>query len=296
MCSRRGRFVQCSKLTRPPWTPTRPSDDMEISPDVHRTAALYLDLLKQCLTRVLFPDRSLHHDLALTSNQLPAERNEGRDWPTEAETMVGLRRLDNLEACAISAIENEIPGDLVEAGAWRGGTAILMRAVLKAYGERRRRVFVADSFQGLPHPDPTNYPQDAGDIHHELTPYLGVSLEQVKANFERYGLLDDQVQFLPGWFRDTLPVAPIEQIAVLRLDGDMYESTMDGLVNLYEKVSDGGFVIVDDYGALPNCRAAIEDFRRAQGIAEPIERIDWTGVFWQKGNAGRPNLPHLFER
>jgi O-methyltransferase len=269
---------------------------MEISPDVHRAAALYLDLLKKCLTRVLFPDRSLHHDLASTTGQLLSERSEGRDWPTEAETMVGLRRLDNLEACAISAIENEIPGDLVEAGAWRGGTAILMRAVLKAYSDYRRRVFVADSFQGLPHPDAANYPQDAGDTHHQLSPYLGVSLEQVKTNFDRYGLLDDQVRFLPGWFKDTLPGAPIERIAVLRLDGDMYESTMDGLVNLYDKVSDGGFVIIDDYGALPNCRAAVEDFRRAQGIAEPVERIDWTGAFWQKGNSGPPDLPHLIQR
>jgi O-methyltransferase len=85
---------------------------------------------------------------------------------------------------------------------------------------------------------------------------LAVSLEQVKANFDRYGLLDDQVRFLKGWFRDTLPVAPIERLAVLRLDGDMYESPMDTLVNLYPKLSEGGYVIVDDYGAIPACRQA----------------------------------------
>ncbi|MEK6632595.1 MAG: TylF/MycF/NovP-related O-methyltransferase, partial [Nitrospirota bacterium] len=85
-------------------------------------------------------------------------------------------------------------------------------------------------------------------------------------------------------FRDTLPTAPIERLAVLRLDGDLYESTMEALVALYPKVSAGGFVIVDDYG-LPTCRAAIEDFRLAQGITDPIQLIDWTGAFWQRSVA-----------
>jgi hypothetical protein len=267
---------------------------METSPDLQRAAALYLDLLKKCLARVLFPDRSLRPDLMSTTGQLLAERKEGRDWPTEAETMVGLRRLENLQSCVIDVIETGTPGDLVEAGAWRGGAAILMRAVLKAYGDSQRRVFVADSFQGLPHPDAAKYPHDAGDVHHELTPYLGVPLEEVQANFARYGLLDDQVRFLPGWFKDTLPSAPVDRIAVLRLDGDMYESTMDGLTNLYDKVSDFGFIIIDDYGALPNCRAAVEDFRQARAITEPIQRIDWTGAFWQKNNFGEKPLPQPF--
>ena len=269
---------------------------MEISNEAQQAAALYLDLLKKCLTRVIFPDRSFQRDLVGTTEQSFADRFEGRDWPTEAETMVGLRRLDNLESCVFRVLADEIPGDLVETGVWRGGSAILMRAVLKAYGETSRRVIVADSFQGLPQPDPVRYPRDAGDIHHQLESYLGVSLEEVKANFARYGLLDEQVQFLPGWFRDTLPSAPVEKIAVLRLDGDMYESTMEALVNLYDKVSDRGFVILDDYGALPNCRAAVCDFRQARGISEPMNRIDWTGVFWQKGNVAPVSLARLIKR
>jgi len=92
------------------------------------------------------------------------------------------------------------------------------------------------------------------------------------------------VRFLKGWFRDTLPAAPIERLAVLRLDGDMYQSTMDTLVNLYPKVSQGGYVIVDDYGAIPACRQAVNDYRAANGITEEIRDIDWTGIFWQKGN------------
>ena len=86
-------------------------------------------------------------------------------------------------------------------------------------------------------------------------------LEHVKENFQRYGLLDEQVRFVKGWFRDTLPHVPIERLAVLRLDGDLYESTIQALDGLYHKLSPGGFVIVDDYGNVPACRQAVNDFR-----------------------------------
>jgi len=153
--------------------------------------------------------------------------------------------------------------------------------MLKAFGDTSRIVWVADSFEGLPKPDEESYPKDKGDQHHALEE-LAVSLETVKENFRRYDLLDDQVRFLKGWFRDTLPTAPIDRLAILRLDGDMYESTMDGLKNLYQKLSNGGFLIVDDYGAVPACREAVHDFRRDYGITDEIIRIDWGGVCWQK--------------
>jgi O-methyltransferase len=149
-----------------------------------------------------------------------------------------------------------------------------------------RTVWVADSFAGLPAPDAQRYAADAGDRHHEQSA-LAVSLEQVQENFRRYDLLDEQVRFLPGWFRDTLPAAPIDRLAVLRLDGDMYESTTDALTVLYPKLSDGGFCIIDDYGAIPGCRAAVEDYRAAHGLTEPITEVDWTGVYWRKNDRAR---------
>jgi O-methyltransferase len=90
------------------------------------------------------------------------------------------------------------------------------------------------------------------------------------------------VVFLKGWFRDTLPTAPIEKVSILRLDGDLYESTMDSLVSLYPKVSSGGYVIVDDYGSTPPSAKAVTDYRTKHGIDEPIVKIDWTGVYWRK--------------
>ncbi len=265
---------------------------------------LYLELMKRCLTRLAFPEpyalivpskisptglvvracRALLSPLKVeivrsrTVNR--AEREEGLDWPSEAETMIGLKRLNNLEQCATDVIRQGVPGDFIETGVWRGGASIFMRAVLKAYGETDRIVWLADSFQGLPKPNSSKYPQDAGARFWEYT-YLAVPLEEVQANFRRYDLLDDQVRFLVGWFRDTLPTAPIERLAILRLDGDLYESTMDALTHLYPKLSPGGYVIVDDYG-LPPCRAAVDDYRAEHKIIEEPTRIDRYGCYWRR--------------
>lgn len=268
-------------------------------------AELYLDLMKECLTRYIFAEgyrvpqpavgslrRWAYDSVSRLLRQAglvlvkpvafdAAARAEGLDHPPDAETMIGLKRLDNIQHCVTEVLRCGVGGDLIETGVWRGGVTIFMRAILKAYGVTDRLVWVADSFAGLPQPDPEKYPADLGDNHWrhgELT----VSQDTVRANFAKYGLLDDQVRFLSGWFRDTLARAPIARLAVLRLDGDMYESTWQALEGLYHKVSVGGFVIVDDYYAVAGCRQAVEDFRGKLGIDEPIERIDRLAVFWRK--------------
>src|SRR5262249_42859847 len=150
------------------------------------------------------------------------------------------KRLDNIQFAIETILEENIPGDLIETGIWRGGAVIFMRGVLAAYGIVDRIVWAADSFEGVP---PPTYPQDANlDLSPRVYPFLVVSLEQVSELCARYDLLDGQVRFLKGWFKDTLRTAPIEKLAMLRLDGDLYESTIDALDPLYAKVSDGGFV------------------------------------------------------
>ena len=223
----------------------------------------------------------------------PAQRMNGLDRPGRAESMIGLRRMDNIRDCVDSVIRDGVPGDLIEAGVWRGGATIFMRAILKARGVTDRTVWVADSFQGLPAPNASRYPADTGDPHHTVTD-LRVGLQQVKHNFRRYGLLDDQVQFLVGWFKDTLPSAQIDTLAVMRLDGDMYESTIQSLEALYPKLSVGGYCIVDDYGLLPGSRMAVDDFRSANGIDAEIIDIDGVGVFWIK--SGGPQGDDLYRQ
>jgi O-methyltransferase len=277
--------------------------------DGKRTAALlYLDLMKKVLTRYIFIDEEpvpLRVDpttpwkkIALRPIQAvlwkrgyvvaryrprPSieDREVGRDWPPTAETMIGLKRLDSLQFCIERVLADDVPGDLIETGVWRGGATIFMRAVLAAFGVADRTIWVADSFQGVPSPRPEKYPADEG-WHFSRLSELGVDIETVRANFRRYGLLDDQVQFLPGWFEDTLPKAPIQQLAVLRLDGDLYESTWHALSALYGKVSLGGYVIVDDYGVITACRQAVDDFRASESIEASLTWIDESGVFWRK--------------
>jgi O-methyltransferase len=273
-------------------------------------AERYLDLMKHCLTRSHFdaayrryrelqrPDGRIrrlvyplvHKVLARRNLALvrpvpfdAAKRADGQEWPPprEAETMIGLRGLDNIQHCIADVLRRSVPGDLIETGVWRGGAVIFMRAVLEAYGDRARLVWAADSFRGLPRPDADRYPADAGDRHWAMSDLVS-GLDEVKQNFARYGLLDDRVRFLEGWFRDTLPQAPIEALALLRLDGDMYESTMDGLTHLYPKLSPGGYVIVDDYGGVPGCRAAVDDYRTRHHITEPMHKANWEAVYWQK--------------
>jgi O-methyltransferase len=107
------------------------------------------------------------------------------------------------------------------------------------------------------------------------------SQREVTDNFSAFDLLDDGVRFLPGLFADTLPEAPVAQIALLRMDGDLYTSTLDVLHALYDRVVPGGYVIVDDYALAP-CRQAIDEFRAERGITDPVERINWTIVHWRK--------------
>lgn len=240
-----------------------------------RTRQTYLNLLENALTGVLYGDKPM-----IGENYDPITRSLGRDWPSLAQTMIGTARMRNLRHICETAILDDIPGDFIETGVWRGGACIYMRGILKAYGDTERRVFLADSFRGLPVPNPEVYPADYGDPHHSYH-QLVVSRQDVEANFRHYGLLDDRVVFLEGWFKDTLPSAPVERLSVLRLDGDMYESTILALDSLYHRVSPGGFIIIDDYFLQP-CAKAVDGFRESHGIVAPLLPIDGWSVWWRK--------------
>jgi O-methyltransferase len=208
------------------------------------------------------------------------ERTRGTLGPTAAHTMVGVDRLHNLRDLVQTALDEQIPGDFIETGVWRGGCCILMRGMLAANDARDRKVYVADSFDGVPPPKPEMYPADRGDrlyLHRELA----VPLDVVKSNFERYGLLDDQVVFVEGPFCDTLPSLGCDRFALIRLDGDLYESTYLALEHLHPKVSPGGFVIVDDYAIAPACQQAVHDYRARRMIEAPIHAIDRSGIWWR---------------
>jgi O-methyltransferase len=271
-------------------------------PPGDRAAELYLELLEHCLAGVLdrqdllpidrptSPLKRLVADLLNRRGLELAMRRytdvdvdgSSRSWPATNLTLVGTKRLENLRQCVGDVLDAGIPGDFIETGVWKGGASLFMKAILAVRDDDVRRVWLADSFRGLPEPDEARYPADAGSTLWK-NPWLRVPLDAVRANFSRYGLLDDRVRFVEGWFRDTLPGLRNETFAIVRLDGDMYESTMDGLVNLYPALSPGGYLIVDDYGDTQwAARQATDDYRAQNGISAPLQDVDGTCVFWQK--------------
>jgi hypothetical protein len=269
----------------------------------------YLQLLKKALVNLIYPEHELQlryleaagdvsrHDLGVqralrdlryadadSFAELVSSKQDGQNFrkavTRDAHTMVGLRRLDNIEWCAAQVFAAGVEGDFLEAGVCQGGASIFMRAVQVAYAQEHRRTWVADSFEGLP---PPRTEVDAGlDFTEARMPWLAASLASVQDNFRTYDLLSDQVRFIPGWFSESLASSPVGRIALLRIDADLYESTRDVLVALYDRVAPGGFIIVDDYHAFRACRTAVDEFRAERGIADPLRRVDWTATYWQR--------------
>jgi len=241
---------------------------------------LYVDLLIRIIANTIYEDPSMEPGRENAAFD-PKLRGTGSDWPRLAHSMAGIERLRNTAKLVQRTIDERVPGHYIETGVWRGGSSILMRGVLAANGIADRRVYVADSFEGLPQPNVERFEADKDDILYSF-PQLAVSLEQVKANFDKYGLLDEQVVFVEGYFEHTLHKLDAKPFALLRLDGDMYQSTIEALEALYPRLSPGGYVIIDDYGAYASCRKAVHDYRGKHGIEAPLIQIDWTGWWWRK--------------
>ena len=248
---------------------------MEHNDNTFRLRSWYIDLLMKSILGMMYTD---------DPNYDENKRVEGLDWPANAHSMIGWKRMSNLRQLVEAVIREDVPGDLIETGVWRGGACILMRGILAAHGVTDRTVYVADSFRGLPPPDVEHFPADAGMLLHKFDA-LAVSLDQVRHNFQKYGLLDAQVLFVEGWFKDSLPTLAGSRFSLVRLDGDYYESTIQALEALYPCLSEGGFCIVDDYGVSEPCARAVEDYRSQHRISSPIQKIDDSGRWWRKARS-----------
>ena len=242
----------------------------------------YLNLIKSALTDTLgkFTLSTNDGTNVVLNNLLPDHpRWIGNDWPFLAHTMVGMKRLDQFQKAIEHVVANNIPGGIVECGTWRGGCAILAAAVLDVLGVRDRTIWVCDSFSGVPAPECV---QDAAMVLHNYSHYLGVSMDDVKAAFKRFGVNDDPVLYHAGMFKDSLPGLKGGTWSVIRADGEMYSSTMDILTNLYHGLSAGGIIVIDDYFHIQACRQAVDEFRDIRGITAEIQTIDTQGCFWIK--------------
>ena len=201
------------------------------------------------------------------TGQLPSE-DANAGWSADGFAYAGLGRfrLTHIEACLEQIREEGVEGDFVDSGTGRGGAAIFMCGFLEVHEMADRRVWVADRFE-------SRGPMANFEFAHNFN--------SVRDGFARFGLLEDRVVFLQGPPSQTLAEAAVDGIALLRVASEDPEEVGGILGTLYDRVTPGGFVVVDGYGA-PACEAAVEEFRSARGVAEPLERVDWSAAAWRK--------------
>ena len=264
-------------------------DETFMPKDSLHIARLYINTVKYSVLNLFY----VHFKGVIDGSAWPPQ------GPCQAITMTGVRRLDHLQMILEDVILRQIDGDFIELGVWKGGLCILAKAIFHAYRQYHRKVFLADSFEGIPPVNPEKYPVDqvhAGADKFEIlsSNYTG-GVKAVKRNFNIYfnvenrreKITDDtfnqfistdseineaekefqvKVEYLVGYFKDSLPLAVKEKkfrcFSVLRLDGDLYESTWQSLENLYPYLNVGGVVIVDDYTIYVGAYRAVHYIRK----------------------------------
>lgn len=237
---------------------------------VERYGRIYFKEMKESLKLELM---GLPEDYPFSMQEL----YEGVVHNESSLTMISKLRLDNLEKLVREVCLDNTEGNIIETGVWRGGACILISKLL-TYFNSDKIVYVADSFEGLPKPDP-KYLHDKDDYHHNID-FLSVDLETVQANLEKFNC-DHNYKFIKGWFKNTLHLID-DKFSLIRLDGDMYESTINALDALYPKLSVGGYCIIDDYKGVYQCPIAVDNYRKEHNITEELMHIDNTAVYWQK--------------
>jgi len=194
---------------------------------------------------------------------------DGSEWPDggQALSMIGKRRLHNFAALVSTVISEDIPGDIIETGVWRGGASLLAAKVVELMCDQRV-IHMADSFKGIP-AAPADLKHYSGWLKDSSASRIAIlndnSIEKVQRDTALFGIDPKRVQFVPGWFNESLPALtkqhPHLRFSVMRLDGDTYYSTMDALEALYAQLSPGGFIIIDDFVDWRGCRTAVDEFR-----------------------------------
>ena len=227
---------------------------------------------------------------------------DGRGWPNgPALSMSGVRRSDHFVALVSQAVSDGIPGHVIETGVWHGGLSLLAAKTLEVLGETSRRMYLADSFRGIPPTPKDGKRYTAQDVKAQ---HIGIlnnnSALWVQDAAYRFGFTRDQLRFVIGFFNESIPrlikAEPGIGFAVVRLDGDAYHSTWDAITLLYPRLAPGGFLIVDDYTEWEGCRRAILDYRRKHDIRAPLTLIphrqqEWhIGAYWRKPLTTNPNL------
>ncbi len=201
-------------------------------------------------------------------------------------TMTSTERLYAVYQSVDYILKNNIPGDFVECGVWKGGCAMMMAHALKKYNCYDRKIYLYDTFEGMTepgekdisyakHPAHKKYNES---LHQESgTNWCRSELDEVLHNLQRTGYPIENFICVKGKVEDTIPGDMPEKIALLRLDTDWYESTLHELQYLYPRLSEKGVLIIDDYGHWLGCREAVDEYFKANDIKMLLTRTDYTG-------------------
>lgn len=248
---------------------------MIVTPE-HPNQNAYIDLIKRAVTNYLYLGGESSPDAFRCVSHYDLGQSQWKIDPLSRPTTLLTRtQLDLVEQAVLAVEKQGVPGDFLEAGIWRGGVIILMRALIDAYNISGRKVFAADSFAGIPkNTRAVNDPVDLWDDR------WIASLVEVKQAIGRFGLLDDKIEFVVGFFEQSLKSLEGQRFSVVRLDSDSYDSVETSLEYLYPLLSPGGFLIIDDWH-LPGCRMAVLEYRSQLGIRDEIH--EWDGnAYWVK--------------
>jgi len=179
-------------------------------------------------------------------------------------------------------VQNNILGDMVECGVWRGGSMMLIAYALQYFGDTSRQLRLYDTFAGMTEPDEIDIDFD-NKAHKPLWVQItnqgqamgfGGFVEQVKANLQLTGYPEQRMHFIAGDVLQTIPAQSPSRIALLRLDTDWYKSTLHELQHLYDLIVPHGVLIVDDYGWCRGARQATDQFFRDQPFKPMMHRVD----------------------
>jgi O-methyltransferase/8-demethyl-8-(2,3-dimethoxy-alpha-L-rhamnosyl)tetracenomycin-C 4'-O-methyltransferase len=210
-------------------------------------------------------------------------------------SMLSLEGLENIENSTKAILNNNINGDFVECGVWRGGTGIIIKKLLQKYNNSNKQIFLLDSYEGMENLEKSNSLEETdkldelcSNILNDAEKYFGKKLietnyDEVKNNLKHFGCYDDKIILLKGWFNNEFPFDNINTISLLRLDCDYYYPTKICLEKLYNKISKGGFIILDEYYLeFMGEKNAVDEFRSKNNITSKLIPVDNNIAYWIK--------------
>jgi hypothetical protein len=201
-------------------------------------------------------------------------------------TMTSAERIEALVNAVRYLVANQVDGDVVECGVWRGGSSMAAAMMLKDLGDERRHLYLYDTFEGMSAPTQEDVAIDGvaasgkfaeRRLGEDSSDWCRAPLDEVRRNLAATGYPADRVHFIKGKVEETLPASmPSGPIALLRLDTDWYESTRHELVHLYPRLARGGVLLIDDYGHWAGARKAVDEYFAAHPPALLLNRVDYT--------------------